>query len=132
MLVVADLLDDWETGARGGQDYWGVAGKMVRQRHAAGAGCASSHPLMFNPGLICGLPANSAVVLLERSEEILERITLIESKLERTRQHTPHVSHRRYIFIMGPIIVLGLVQLRQQVEVLMQSAALLKHLLGAE
>ncbi|KAJ7128767.1 hypothetical protein C8R43DRAFT_897045, partial [Mycena crocata] len=34
-LVVADLTDDWEVGACGGEDYWYRAGALVTQRRSA-------------------------------------------------------------------------------------------------
>jgi hypothetical protein len=34
MLVVADAVEDWERGARGGEDYWAVADAFIKDRRA--------------------------------------------------------------------------------------------------
>ncbi|KAJ7632885.1 hypothetical protein FB45DRAFT_1027009 [Roridomyces roridus] len=36
MMVVPDLLEDWETGACGGRNYWDVADQLSRQRRSQG------------------------------------------------------------------------------------------------
>jgi hypothetical protein len=34
MPVVRDRLEDWETGARGGEDYWITAKDLVKKRRS--------------------------------------------------------------------------------------------------
>ncbi|KAJ7471603.1 hypothetical protein B0H11DRAFT_2039198 [Mycena galericulata] len=62
MLVVADRLDDWEFGARGGEDYWDTADKMVKARLAEGT-----------------MPPSS---LKTEIHETLERVELCETRVK--------------------------------------------------
>jgi len=100
MLVVADHLADWETGARGGGDYWDVADELVKQRQIQGTMYTSTFPLEIHA----------------RSRKILETVAAIESELK-VLEETEDTR---------PAHALQIVQLRQQVDSLTQKVDVLK------
>ncbi|KAJ7763204.1 hypothetical protein DFH07DRAFT_813117 [Mycena maculata] len=95
MLAVADRLDDWEMGARGGEDYWAIADKMVQQRRALGT--------LF--------PCTIVADVQNEVKHILERSTLLGNEIRHLSGTAPTA--------VSPTVPLELAHLRQNLDILL-------------